>query len=263
MLRLHLFVLLGLLAAATASSVNLSLEELLRADISTEAPPSRERSAEPPTPLDGARLAQLCALPLKREASLLEATLQLDAELLGTLYASDPRWSLALVEREARVRTVAVGDAVGAFTVTEVGRGYLMLEYDGRTEKLTRRSVGAAARPGSGVTRLPDRGYEVSRRLIDPAGPHAHELFQQARFVPAFLDGKPVGFKLQALAAGSIYEQLGAKAGDLIRSINGYPLDRPEKLYELYTQLQTATRFEVELERDGTRQLLSYRLRDN
>jgi len=75
---------------------------------------------------------------------------------------------------------------------------------------------------------------------------------RDARIVPAFKDGKPVGFKLFSVRPGSLYTKLGLQERDIIQRVNGITLDSPERSLEAYAQLDTATRVEVDIDRGGT-----------
>ncbi|RYZ44088.1 MAG: hypothetical protein EOO71_01045 [Myxococcaceae bacterium] len=69
--------------------------------------------------------------------------------------------------------------------------------------------------------------------------------------VPAFKDGRPVGFKLFAIKDGSFYSRLGLRNGDVLQRINGLDLDSPDKALEAFTSMREARRIELQLERGG------------
>jgi len=65
--------------------------------------------------------------------------------------------------------------------------------------------------------------------------------------------GRLSGFRATFVKEGSIVSSLGLKTGDVLKSVNGVTLDRPDQLLQLYSTLQSTRRFDVELERDGAR----------
>jgi hypothetical protein len=91
--------------------------------------------------------------------------------------------------------------------------------------------------------------YEVEPG--EPGEPDLNCLAGQARIIPEFHDGRPRGFRIFGVRAGSIYAQLGGRSADVLRRVNGLSLDSPEHALEVYSNLRRATRFEVELERGG------------
>ena len=83
----------------------------------------------------------------------------------------------------------------------------------------------------------------------------------QARIVPAFKDGVAKGFKLFSIRPDSIYTKIGVQNGDVIRRINGYDLNSPEKALEIYSKLKEASRIDIELERNGSVVRKTYNVR--
>lgn len=69
---------------------------------------------------------------------------------------------------------------------------------------------------------------------------------------------KVSGFKLMEIQAGSIYETLGLKKGDIIKSYNGKPTNSVQDSMEMYNQLKTSKKINLEIIRDGKVQKLHY-----
>lgn len=84
-----------------------------------------------------------------------------------------------------------------------------------------------------------------------------------ARVVPSFHDGKSNGFKLFAIRPKSVWAAAGFLNGDTWLSVNGMPLDGPEKALEAYAQVRKASRFTVELERAGKPVTLTFTIVDD
>ena len=45
--------------------------------------------------------------------------------------------------------------------------------------------------------------------------------------------------------------QLGARNGDVVRRVNGHPIDSTEKLYQMWKSIQGDSRITIDLERGG------------
>lgn len=71
----------------------------------------------------------------------------------------------------------------------------------------------------------------------------------------------PAGFKMVSLEKGSIYEKLGLKQGDVIKTINGKPVNNPKGAMELTNLMKTANKIEIELVRDGSTQKMTYQIK--
>jgi general secretion pathway protein C len=83
----------------------------------------------------------------------------------------------------------------------------------------------------------------------------------QARIVPAFKDGVAQGFKLFSIRPDSIYTKIGIQNGDVIKRINGFELNSPEKALEVYGKLKEASRIDIEVERNGSTIKSTYNIR--
>jgi general secretion pathway protein C len=90
------------------------------------------------------------------------------------------------------------------------------------------------------------------------------KILQDAKAVPYIepgSGGEVGGFKMVAIKPGSIYEELGLKRGDILRSVNGEPIDNVQKAMELYQALKSsASEIELEVSRDGKQTTLNYTL---
>lgn len=82
--------------------------------------------------------------------------------------------------------------------------------------------------------------------MVNPAA-----LAKQARLVPKLEGEKTLGIKLYGIRRGSLPKALELKNGDLVKSINGYPMGSMEKMLEAFTKLRRATTFTLEIERKG------------
>ncbi len=83
----------------------------------------------------------------------------------------------------------------------------------------------------------------------------------QARIVPAFKDGVATGFKLFSIRPDSLYTKIGIQNGDVIKRINGFDINSPDKALEVYTKLKESNRIEIEIDRNGANVRKTYNVR--
>jgi len=100
-----------------------------------------------------------------------------------------------------------------------------------------------------------DRQLVDRRQLQQQLG--RPEFLNQALIVPN-PDG---GFLVRQVQAGSLYEKLGLRPGDVIRNVNGQPLTNMDDVMRLYQQFGTAQRVLVDVQRQGRNETLYYDMR--
>lgn len=85
------------------------------------------------------------------------------------------------------------------------------------------------------------------------------EFLTQALMVPN-PDG---GFLVREVQPGSVYEKLGVRTGDVIRSVNGLPINNMEEVMKLYQQLGGVNQvgnLAIEITRGGRTESLQYNI---
>lgn len=294
-------VFILLVAWMVARTANLFVESAIAPGPASETSsrsPQRNRQAEPLALLDMERISKLTGIKIPEpEVAVQEPTASpvadenadpvksgLRVKLLGTLVAADNRWSFASVQDmvSQRSQTYMVGDLIQGADVTDIQRERVIIRNNGRKEFIDNQPGDgsapmptytpppvAEARPtppansglGTGIRATGENEYEVPRAEIDRTLSNLNEVAMQARIVPAFKDGQAQGFKLFSIRPDSIYSKIGVQNGDVIRRINGFDLNSPEKALEVYSKLKEAGRIEIEIERNGAPVRKTYNVR--
>jgi hypothetical protein len=83
---------------------------------------------------------------------------------------------------------------------------------------------------------------------------------RQVRVIPHYKDGRPQGFKLVGIRPGSVFRQIGLRSGDVLKAIDGQPMDSPAKALEAYSTIQKTRAFVLSIERRGRPKTLSVRI---
>ena len=109
-----------------------------------------------------------------------------------------------------------------------------------------------------GVAKVGPGHYEIRRALVDRVLADPMAVARTARLVPAVSDGRPQGFKVYAIRAGSLLAALGLQNGDTLVSINGYDLMSPDKALEAYSAVRDSSTVELAFVRHGTAMTLDY-----
>lgn len=122
-----------------------------------------------------------------------------------------------------------------------------------------------AASGSEEVARHSDFDFSIKREDINKYTSDLSSILQQARMVPNILPGsggKVDGFRFVSIQPNSIYEKLGFKMGDVIKEVNGEPVNSPTKAMELYNALRSENRIKLSVERDGKNESFSYDVKD-
>jgi general secretion pathway protein C len=280
-------VLLGAyLAARTVNTITAAAiapqPALLQQATTTSPQPAAAQRVE----LDADKVAKLFDVPLPKPAPPGSEPVQqarpgwnpvpvrspLHGTLVGTAIAHPAKYSLCQITNPDvnETQVYAIGDKYQGARIYGVEKERVLLDHDGVNEYLDN---SAAAPPNIGVVPMPPAGapsaasdvrqlsenqYVLAKSTLNGALADMSTLATQARIVPSFKNGVSNGFKLFSIVPDSLYAKIGIQNGDVIRKINGYEMNSPDKALEIYQKLRDANRVEVELERRGETVRKSY-----
>lgn len=86
-------------------------------------------------------------------------------------------------------------------------------------------------------------------------------LITQLNVQPFFQNGKPSGFRVSRIRPGSFVDKMGARNGDVIRSVNGKPIRTIKDAFLLYNSFKSESSVQVEILRGGKATRLGYQIR--
>ena len=191
----------------------------------------------------------------------------LHGALVGTALANPTRYSLCQLTNSDINETLvyAIGDKFMGARIYAIEKDRVLLDNEARNEYIDNRAsappnLGFAPVPQPGqpavaqsndVRQLSENQYVLAKATVNGALSDLSNLATQARIVPSFKNGVANGFKLFSIVPDSLYSKIGIQNGDVIRRINGYEMNSPDKALEIYQKLRDANRIEVEIERRG------------
>lgn len=135
-------------------------------------------------------------------------------------------------------------------------------EVSPRPAASSRRSGLAPEDVAEGITKTDDTHFRITREVFEKVWRDDGLWAKSARIIPAYEDGKPVGFKLYGIRSKSLLGLLGVKNGDQVERVNGQPLDSPEAVLRFRSKANAHTRFEVDILRRGERIKMIYEIVD-
>jgi general secretion pathway protein C len=183
--------------------------------------------------------------------------------LAGTIASSDPKGGLGIIgETAATAKVYKVGDSVvGGARLNAVYDDRVILERDGQLEALllpreyrgggsTGPAASTAVRPTAGS------GAEVADRVRRLIAQDPGSVSEIMRPQPVFANGQQRGYRVYPGRNRQQFTRLGLRPGDLVMSINGTPLDDPQRGMEIFRSIGSADQVRVTVERNGKPQEL-------
>lgn len=106
-----------------------------------------------------------------------------------------------------------------------------------------------AAKPDRFDVSCDAQGCRLGSCLTQVAIDDPSQLVGTLRIVPWFVDGQSRGFKLFAVRAGSLPAQLGVQNGDVVRGLNGLPVQDPATAQTAWEAARNSPHWRLSLQR--------------
>lgn len=201
---------------------------------------------------------------------------QLPLNLIGTLVHSNPEKSLAAIDVRGKNQVVSYSpgkEIEGMAAILKVERQKVIfrnlnsnrLEYIEMKKDGNKVAFGAGTKSIGGekdVQKAGDNNFVIKRADLLKYTSDLSSILMQARAVPNREPGtgNVNGFRLLDMQPGSIYEQLGLQRMDVIKSVDGTPVDSAAKAMELYNTLKNSPKVTLQIERNGKSETMTYNI---
>ncbi len=205
--------------------------------------------------------AHLFGMPQAEQAAPEDAQpTQMNLVLSAVFAANDPTKGLAVIgESPQSAKVYAVGSTVRPGTrLHSVYLDRVILDRNGQLETLSlpRPSTAGLAITRSAAAPRPGGGqFADNLRRIAETNPTAFA--EIVRPQPVFANGVQRGYRVYPGRNRQQFAKLGLQPGDLVLSINGTPLDDPQRGMEIFNTIGTSDRVNVTVERNGQSQELT------
>ncbi len=195
--------------------------------------------------------------------------------VIGTLVHSDPTKSIAALEIKGKNKSgsyMVGADVDGFCKIEKISRNVVfirnssngMLEYIEMTKganKVAFDSVKAGStNTAKNVLSTGSNQFTLSRATLLKYTNDLSSILMQARAVPNRdnATGEINGFRILDMQPGSIYEELGFQRMDVIKGVNGEPVDSIQKAMEMYNTLKNGNQVKIQIERGGRAETFTY-----
>lgn len=198
---------------------------------------------------------------------------QLPIVVIGTLVHSNPEKSIVALEIKSKKITGSFttgADVEGLAKIEKIERNiiYIRNNNTGALEFIEMKTdnkvaFGAAKteiKPGKEVQNVGYNTFAIKRSDLLKYTNDLSSVLMQARAVPNRdpNTGEINGFRVLDMQPGSIYEQLGLQRMDVIKGVNGEPVDSVQKAMEMYNTLKNGTQVKMQIDRGGKTETFTY-----
>jgi general secretion pathway protein C len=206
---------------------------------------------------------------------------RLNLKLRGVFSSDDKELARAIIaDAKGHDDSYAIGDQVpGGAVLNDIFPDKVILERNGQLETLklpeeSQEGVVTAqslrSRPPI-PSRAPVRGsapintttsstQEILRHYQNALVNDPQSLMGLVRVQPYSKNGKLEGYRIRPGKDRRLLSKFGLRSGDVVKSVNGVPLDNPIKALEIMKQLSTASSVTLEVERNGTPRSFTFSL---
>lgn len=287
--KLAVYALLAFIAFSLADLTIIYFRDLMIPD---QAPPKKMMQQKPQAFVDRSQFSVIInrnlfsasgiipdpinlskTLPGKKDNDPVPSKLPIN--VIGTLVHSNPKKSIAALEVKSKNMSGSFStgaDIEGLATIEKIERNVVfirnsssgVLEYIELSKAGTKVAFGAskpeATKPGKEVLSVGNNTFAIKRSDLLKYTNDLSSVLMQARAVPNRdpNTGEINGFRVLDMQPGSIYEQLGLQRMDVIKGVNGEPVDSVQKAMEMYNTLKNGTQVKMQIERGGKTETFTY-----
>ncbi|MDH4199910.1 MAG: hypothetical protein OEV66_05970 [Spirochaetia bacterium] len=186
--------------------------------------------------------------------------------LIGTL-EGDPKFASAIIKVNGEPgdpQEYSIGQKIGSAILIAIGYEKIWVKEGGIKYKIEVGESSQDVQSKSNTSSVGDQKVVISRQDINDKilGNPAAIYGGGASFGPNLENGKITGFRLHRIPEGHIFYTLGARSGDIIKSVNGFPMSDTGQMMELWNNIKTMPRVNVELVRDGKPMKIDFEIRN-
>ena len=189
---------------------------------------------------------------------------KLDLVLKGVLATSPMSMASAIIARKKNgpEDIYSIGDKLpGNVTIKEIHPEHVIISRGGQLETLRLPKDSDLNTFTSSSTKKPvSFGKQSLKNVRDQIIKDPTSFGDYALPIVVKEKGKQVGYRLDFQDKGDIFKKAGLRASDVITSVNGMPLDTPQKSIRALRQMRTTAQLNLIVKRNGSDVKINFRL---
>ncbi|MGD8593350.1 MAG: type II secretion system protein GspC [Gammaproteobacteria bacterium] len=205
---------------------------------------------------------------------------RLNLKLRGVFSSNDKELARAIIaDAKGDDESYAIGDEVpGGATLNDIFEDRVILERNGQLEVLklpveslpgeTTEVVNRGIPPRGGAVSAPSQPIntatadtsEILRHYRDALINDPQSVMGLVRVQPYNKGGKLEGYRIRPGRDRQLLTKFGLRSGDIVKAVNGVPMDNPIKALEILRDLSTASSVTVDIERNGTPRSFTFQI---
>lgn len=211
--------------------------------------------------------------PEEKEAAPVPS--QLPLSLIGTLVHSNPAKSLAAIDVKGKnqVLSYLAGKEIqGLATIVSVERSKVIIRNlsNQRLEYIEMKNetgkISFAGNSSSATVDIENKGqtqFELKKADVMKMTSNLQSILMQASGQPVIdpTTGMMNGYRINNIQPNSLFSKLGLQKMDVIKGVNGNPIDSMQKAMELYKALMNESKITVSVDRGGRKVDLNFSIK--
>jgi general secretion pathway protein C len=191
-------------------------------------------------------------------------------KLVGTVTGPGNR-SYAIIQEGAdrKQKIYHFRENIDGGKIVKIFRDRVFIKRQGEEEVLSFSPEKDRTHPGASLTaptgeivkKISPNRFLINREDVMTFVGNVNKFMTQARLKPHFVMGRPNGYSVSEIIPGSLIEKIGLSNNDIIKKINGQMINKPEEVFQAYSQLARDSNIEVEIERGGRSETFRYEIR--
>ena len=182
-----------------------------------------------------------------------------DFELRGIIWSKEKKDRIAIIyDKKLKLEGIyGIGDKLGGAIIKNIMKDQIIVNINNKDKRILFSDFTTLE---NGMNFSKELNFVVSKHILKSKLSNMPSLLRSMRVVPYSSSGIK-GFKVVSIRDRFIKNRLGLKKGDIILSINGKQVTNMDNIMQFYSKVQDIDHVDLEILRNGQRQLLSYSIK--